>query len=374
MSIQVFKPLIREESVKAVSEVLTSGWIGQGPKTKAFEEAFVEYLGNSSLHASALNSATSALHLALKLLNLKKDDHVITTSLTFVSTNHVLLYEGLKPIFVDVDRETGNISPEEIELTLRQCENNGKPVGAIMVVHYAGFACDMDKINSIAKKYNVPVIEDCAHACGASYSDGKKVGDSENICCFSFQAVKNLPIGDGGMLVTNNPEYKKRCDQLRWLGIDKDTYSRSSKTGEYLWKYDVPNVGYKYHMNDINAAIGLEQLKYLDSDNNRRKEIAKRYRDELSDVLCFLKRDHDGSSMHFEPALAEKRDALIKHLKAHDVSPGVHYRRNDHYATYTSMILPKTKYLEDRLITLPIHLLLTEEDITKVIKTVKKGW
>lgn len=382
MSIQVFKPLIREESIEAVCKVLRSSWIGLGPKTKEFEQAFVDYLGNDELYASGLNSATSALHLALKLLDISSGANVASPSLTFISTNHAIRYVNLDPTFVDVDKETGNMSPDDLERLLEEDRNDPNYaedeflgfIKAIIVVHYSGYPCDMDRINAIAKKYNIPVIEDCAHACGGSYANGKKIGDSENICCFSFQAVKNLPIGDGGMLITNNPEYKKRCDQLRWLGIDKDTYTRKNQTCDYLWKYEVPEVGFKCHMNDINAAIGIEQLKVLDEDNKRRKDIGKCYRSDLSSSLTFMKREHEGSSTHFEPALAEDRDGLIRHLKANDIHPSVHYRRNDLYSTYKETQLPNTGHLEERLITLPIHLLLSDDDVMRVVRVVQEGW
>lgn len=361
---------MREESIQAVSETLRSGWIGLGPKVKQFEDAFIEYLGNDQLYASAMNSATSALHIAVRLLNLKSGDHVATTSLTFVSTNHVLLYENLTPVFVDVQTTTGNLDPVALQKSL---ETNSK-IKAIIVVHYSGYPCDMEKINALAEEYNIPVIEDCAHACGATYANGKKVGNSKNICCFSFQAVKNLPLGDGGMLVTSNINYKRQSDQLRWLGIDKDTYTRSHQVGEYLWKYEVPLLGFKYHMNDINATIGIEQLKYLDSDNQQRMEIARKYREELSSILIFMDRQHDGSACHFEPALFEHRDDLMRHLKEHNIHPGVHYRSNARYAIYAEATLPNTEYLEQRLITLPMHLHLTAEDISRIIEVIKQGW
>ena len=369
-SIQVFKPLIREESIKAVSEVLSSGWIGLGPKTKEFEDDFAKFVGSN--YAVALNSCTSALHLALLLTNVKPGQIVFTTPLTFVSTNLAIEYIGARPVFVDVLSD-GNMSPESLREKLK--EYAPEQLGAIMVVHFAGYPANLEALSGLSAEYNVPMIEDCAHACGAIYR-GNRIGNS-GICCFSFQAVKNLPIGDGGMLTFNAPNMLERAHRLRWCGIDKSTFSRSAPTGEYLWHYDVPEIGFKYHMNDISAAIGIEQLKYLEQDNARRASIAARYRMELGNIAGIEFPTHDDdriSSYHFLPARVRDRDRVLHELRARGIHCGVHYRLNSRYAPFKDDLknCPDALILENELLTLPIHLLLTDEEIGYVIDVVKE--
>ncbi|MEM9887675.1 MAG: DegT/DnrJ/EryC1/StrS family aminotransferase [Bacteroidota bacterium] len=370
MPIQVFKPYIRPAAIEAVKSVLESGWIGLGPKTKQFEQDFLDYLDCSSTHyALGLNSNTSGLHLAVDLADVQEGDEVCTVALTFVSTNHVILYRNAQPVFVDVDRKTGNMCPDDLE---RKITDKTK---AIIVVHLSGYPADMERINSIAKKHNIKLIEDCAHATGAYYPNGKRIGNSDNICVFSFQAVKNLPVGDGGMLTTPDKILYERGKKLRWLGIDKDTFSRTK--GSYAWEYSVPYIGYKYHMTDINAAIGIEQLKFLEADNAKRAKIASMYRQQLKDVAgvtLYEYADDTLSSFHFYPVLVENRKKLIDHLRTHEIYPGVHYKRNDKYDHYETTQLPCTDIIDRKTLTLPIHVLLKEEEVQRVIDTVKKGW
>ena len=278
-TINLFKPNIVKESIEGVSEVLRSGWIGLGPKTHEFEKRFAEYVG--AKYCVALNSCTSALHLAIKLLDLPPNSEVITTPMTFVSTNAAILYERLVPKFVDIEYGTLNIDASKIERSIT------KNTGAIMCVHYSGQPCDMDEIYDIANGYGLSVIEDSAHACGASYK-GRKIGTS-GVCCWSFHAVKNLPVGDGGAITLSNDEDYNRLMRLRWLGINKDTWSRSGDQNVYTWLYEVDELGYKYHMNDITAAIGIGQLKYIDEHNSIRKSIVERYlRTINTDKVLFL--------------------------------------------------------------------------------------
>ena len=280
--IQVFKPKVNTEKIlEQLKPILDSGWIGLGPKTKEFEVKLSEYIGVK--HFIALNSATSGLHLAVKALNLPPKSKILTTPITFISTNHAILYEDHIPVFCDVEKLTGNISVESIEQALKEHSD----IKVIIVVHVGGYSCDMDAINDIAKKHNVKIIEDCAHAFGSKYK-GKKIGDTDNICVWSFQVVKNLPVGDGGAISTNDDEVHKRLMKLRWLGIDKDTVSRSnlkSHKQTYNWDYNVEELGYKYHMSDINALMGIIGLEDVDSGNNRRKEIVNYYLENVTNDL-----------------------------------------------------------------------------------------
>src|SRR3990172_8040445 len=263
MKIPLFKPVIREEAIEEAANVLRSGWLGLGPKTVEFEEKFAKYLNIP--YCVGLNSCTSALHLGLKLLNMPEGAEVISTALSFIATNHVIHYEKCKPVFADIQPDTGNL---DVKSVAKRISEHTK---AIILMHYGGYPCDLDEFYALSRDYNIPIVEDCAHACGAVYK-GIKIGSYGDIHAFSFQAVKNLPMGDGGALTVRSSDYHKRLRKLRWLGIDKDTYSRD-QNNSYKWQYDVTEVGYKYHMNDIEAAIGLVQLKFLDADNARRLQI-----------------------------------------------------------------------------------------------------
>lgn len=371
--IGVFKPLIRKESIKAVSKVLSSGWIGNGPKVKQFETDFQTYLETSN-SCIAVMSATDALELAFQLYEFPKQSEVITTPITFISTNHAILYNNLTPVFADINPLTGCLDPVSIDSKITP------KTKAIIVVHLSGSAADMERIEKIAEENNLKIIEDCAHAAGGFYHNGKhkgkRIGNSDNICCFSFQAVKNLPMGDGGMITLPTQELADKASKLRWLGIDKDTYSRTAKTGEYLWKYDVPYVGIKSNVNDILGAIGVEQLKYLDSDNARRREIAKFYKQQLQDYqgIDIPNIDIELSSCHFYPILVNKRDQLMQHMRDNGISCGMHYQRNDKYANYQEEDLPGAEYWNNREITLPIHLYLTDEDLKYIVNIIRMGW
>lgn len=244
-SIQLFKPKISEAAIKSVEETLRSGWIGLGPKVKQFEHDFCEYVGCE--YAVGLNSATAGLHLAMILAGVEAGDEVITTPLTFISTNHSILYQRAVPVFVDIDSDTLNIDVNQISDRITE------KTKAIVCVHYGGYPCDLDEIYDIASNHNITVIEDCAHAMGAEYN-GRKIGASARLAVFSFHAVKNLPMGDGGIIATDDSEFYGKLKKLRWMGINKDTYSRRISIGEssvYSWQYNVEMLGYKYHMNDI---------------------------------------------------------------------------------------------------------------------------
>ena len=370
---QLFKPNISEAAIEAVTKVLRSGWIGLGPKVEEFEEQFANYVG--AKYAVALNSCTAALHLALVVSGVEEGDEVITTSLTFVSTDHVILYQRAIPVFADVDPRTYCINPESIEKMITE------KTKAAICVHYGGHPCDLDRIYSIAQRHNLKVIEDAAHACGSAYK-GKKIG-SFGLTCFSFHAVKNLPTGDGGMITTDDKEQYERLKRLRWLGIDKSTYDRTSvdkkKSSAYAWRYDVPEIGYKYHMNDINAAIGIEQLKLLDKQNAYRRKLAAIYDRELNhpDIISLPYILPDViTSQHLYAIQVKRRNDLIAKLKVNGIAPGVHYTPNNTYPMYRKYRadIKNTMKISKNIISLPMHTLLTKNDIRKVIKIINQGW
>lgn len=369
--INLLKPVLGESEYEAELRVMRSGWLGLGQETEKFEKEFAEYVG--AKYAVGLNSCTSALHLALKLIEVNPFDEIITTPITFISTNMVMLYEKAMPVFVDVEPDTLNINPEEIK---RKITNRTK---AIMVVHYRGHPCEMDEINRIAKDNSLFVIEDCAHAAGAEYKD-RKVGSEGNICCWSFHAVKNMNCGgDGGMLTTKNDEFYRKARKVRWLGIDKDTFSRTKEIGEkwYAWKYTVSEIGYKYHMNDMAAAIGREQLKVLDRNNKIRRNIVKVYKAELSGlpgIEILRDRDYVKSSNHLFVIKAERRNQMFMEFKANGIAAGMHYVPNHLFPIFRHLIpdVPVAEKVWHDLISLPLHIDLSHDDVQKICNVIKR--
>lgn len=366
--IPVYKPSISEEEIKEVIGVLKSGWWGAGPKTAEFEKAFAGYLGVKN--AVALNSCTAALHLAGKLLNLPVGSEVITSPLTFISTAYLAEYNNLKVVFADVEEDTLNINPEDIKTKIT---NKTK---VIIPVHYGGHACKMDEIMEIAKKCNLRVVEDCAHATGASYK-GKKLGTIGDIGCFSFQAVKNLATGDGGMLVTNNEGWAKRAKRLRWLGINSETADRANKD-QYTWKYEIAEVGYKYQLCDVLAALGVAQLKRLDKMNAKRKEITKTYNKAFKDIDWIripVEKEYANSSNHNYVIKVDKdREKLILHLKKNGIAAGVHYIPAYMHPVFKNIKAkcPVADKVWGKLVTLPLFPDMTNEEVEKVIRVVKE--
>jgi len=360
--ISLFKPQVGEEELQAIKEVFESGWLGLGPKTAEFEKKFAKYIGVD--YAVGVNSATSALDLSLKLLNINHGDEVIVPTVTFVSTAHVVAYNLATPIFVDVDK---NLSID-LEDVSRKITSRTK---AIIPVHYGGRPVDMDTLFEMAvtKEGSIPIIEDAAHACGSSYK-GKKCGSLADIGCFSFHAVKNLCMGDGGALVFNNNFMNERAKKLRWLGIDKGTWDRTDKNKTYWWEYDVSEIGLKCHMNDIMAAIGIVQLEKLDRMNERRRQIAEMYTEGLKGIVKtpLMDSDEKKSSWHIYCIKCDGRNELSEYLKSKEIITGVHYTPIHLYKCYGNIPkLPRAEKLFKRILSLPMHPNLTNEEVYKVI-------
>ena len=356
--IQVLKPKYRvDECLKEIKECLEIGWTGMGFKTLDFEKAWSNYTGLGFSHF--LNSATVGLHLALKVLKERHGwddyDEVITTPLTFVSTNHAIKYVNMEPCFVDID-DSLNLSPEHILNSIN------KKTRAIIFVGIGGNTKNLLEVIDIAKKHNLKLILDAAHMAG-SFIKKRHVGFDCDVSVFSFQAVKNLPTADSGMICFNNEADDQAARRLSWLGISKDTFSRNNK-GSYLWDYNVDQVGYKYHGNSIMAAIGLVSLKYLDEDNAYRRRLAERYIKNLKNKVNIIEHESNETSRHLFQITVEDRELVIQKLYQNEVFPGVHYRQNTEYLPFrTNQKLDKAKYYSDRLLSLPLHLNLTEDDI-----------
>jgi perosamine synthetase len=367
--IPLFRPVIREPAVDAVTDVLRSGWLGPGKNVQEFERAFADYIGAPGIHCVGLNSCTSALHLALRLLDLPPGSEIVTTPLTFVATNHPILYERCTPIFADIQADTGNL---DVSAAAKKITEKTK---AIILMHYGGYPCDLDEFYSLAETHGIPIVEDCAHASGAAYK-GRRIGSHGQLHAFSFHATKNLAIGTGGALIVRSDDFRDRLKRLRWLGISSDTYQRM-KDNVYTWSYDVQEVGYNYQMDDIHAAIGLAQLPFLDDDNARRRDIAGIYRDELSHVpgISLLRYEDDRNSSYLLfPILAEEREQLLKKLRAGGIDASVHYRRNDTYPMYEEQDLPQAESFSRSVISLPMHILLTDDQVSRVTTLIREGW
>ena len=364
--IPVFRPSVGQEEIAAVTEVLNSGWWGLGPKTKEFETKFAQYV--EAQHVVGLNSATSALHLALKVADVEGRE-VITTPMTFISTNHAILYCNATPVFADIEVETLNIDVNDVE---RKITPKTK---AIMIVHYGGHPCDIDEIHQLARGKGIRVIEDAAHACGSEYK-GRRIGGFSFATCFSFHAVKNLATGDGGAIAVQEDALDRRLRKLRWLGISKDTWSRSEDVIKYSWYYNVEELGFKYHMNDIQAAIGLVQLAKLDQTNARRREIAARYNAGFADLEWLqtpIERPYVRSAAHNYVVKLERRDEFMKYLEEKGIATGMHYIPNHLYSMYQQFYtsLPIAESIWKQLVTLPLFPDLTDEQVDYIIDTVR---
>lgn len=372
--IYVFESLVSEKAKRYANEVLNNGWIGLGKKTDEFEEKFAKYVNVK--YAVGLNSATSALHLALLYSGVEKDDIVITNPMTFVSTNAAILYCGAIPRFIDSD---GLQFKSDISGILNELDfdTTGR-IKAIILVHYAGYPYLKNDIKFLKNKYpNVKIIIDASHAVGAKYEDNSMVGSIGDFNIFSLHAVKNISTPDGGVLTTNSKEAYKIIKKLRWLGIDKSTYDRTiDDSNKYKWTYDVSGLGYKYHMNDLTASIALAHLEDIEEFNHTRRMIINEYVNKL--CIDVYKPDLVTGSGHMAIVKIDDhidRDEVILKLKnEYDIHPGVHYVLNNEYNTYKRYMnkTPILKYISDKVITLPCHLKMSNEDVSKVIESFNK--
>ena len=353
--IRLFEPSIGKDEENAIKCVLKSKLWASGAgtgKVLEFEKKFKKYI--NSKNCIAVNSGTAALNLAFTICDIKNKE-VILPSLTFVATANAVIMNGGKPIFVDIDPYTLNIDPEKIE------NHISKKTKAILPVHFGGLSCDLGKIHSLSKKYNLKIIEDAAHAAGAYYKN-KKIGSHSNAICFSFHPIKNLAMPTGGLISINDKNHKKIRDILsakRWCGI----------TNRKGTNYDVKQIGNNYYMNEFSAAIGLVQLKKLDKLNSIHRKIAKRYSQEikLNTKMQYDKR----CSYHFYWILVKNRNEFRKKLARHQIETGTHYKPVHTLGLYKSKTKLKiTENVGKSIVTIPCHPNLKESDIDKIIKSV----
>jgi dTDP-4-amino-4,6-dideoxygalactose transaminase len=369
-NIQLFVPTFRiEECLAEIRICLEKGWTGLGFKTVELEDEWKAFTGLPNAHF--LNSATAGLKLAVRLLKAKfnwdEGDEVISTPITFVSTNHAIMYENLKVVFGDVD-QYGCLDPDCLEGLI------GPRTRAIMYVGLGGNTGQYDRIKQICDKHGLKLILDAAHLAGTRLR-GKTPGLDADVVVYSFQAVKNLPTADSGMVCFADADLDALARQQSWLGIDKDTYTRTTSGGSYKWYYDVPTIGFKDHGNSIMAAIGLVQLKYLDADNSYRRQIASWYEEMLGNSVTVVPTAPGcESSRHLFQVLVPRRDEILLALNDAGIFPGVHYRDNTEFAMYAADARKSSsaKSFSDSVISLPMHLRLTRADVEYICATLRE--
>lgn len=370
-------PDIGEEEIGAVTETLRSGWLTTGPKTKQFESDFVAFLGGE-VQALAVNSATAGLHLAVEAIGVGPGDEVITTTHTFTATAEVIRYMGAHPIFVDIDPETFCIDPAKIEAAVTPRTK------AIIPVHYGGMACDMDAIHAIARRHNLRVVEDAAHALPTRWK-GQLIGTLDSdVTVFSFYATKTLATGEGGMIVTRDGAIAERSAVMRLHGISKDAFDRYSSR-KPAWHYEVVAPGFKYNLTDVASTIGIEQLKKAHHFHTRRLELAARYDEALSDLPMMLPPRRPDCSAHawhlYVIQLLESagisRDEFIVEMADAGVGTSVHYIPlhmhpywRDTYGLRPEQF-PHATRTYHRIVSLPLYTRMTDDDQDRVIGAIR---
>ena len=377
MKIPFALPEIGEEEINEVVDSLRSGWVTTGPKTQKFEEDFAKYIGVK--HSLSVNSATSGLHLALDAIGIKRGDKVIVPVNTFTSTAEVVRYFDADPIFCDIDPDNFNISVTAIEKILSESPNTDE-IKAIMPVHVAGQSCEMDEIASLAKKYNLKIVEDAAHALPTTYK-GKLIGTLSDVTVYSFYATKTLCTAEGGMVVTNNDEYAKRIKVMRLHGFNRDAWNRYN-SDKPAWFYEIIAPGYKYNMADIAAAMGIHQLVKADRFYDRRCEIAQKFNNAFKDLAQiqtpFVTRPEDKHSYHLYILKVPKRDEFIQKLSDKGVGSSVHWIPlhiqpywKEKY-NFTDDMFPVAMKNFESIMSLPIYTKLSDTEVDYIIKSVKE--
>lgn len=374
------RPSIGEDAIESVAESIRSGWVAMGPKVTQFEKTISEYVG--SKYAISMNSATAGLHSSVMAMGIGKGDEVITTPMTFASTVNAIILAGARPVLVDIDRHSLNIDVNKIEQAVTPHTK------AIIPVHFAGMPCDMDVIEEIAKKHNLMIIEDAAHAMGASYK-GSRTGSDKgrgHVAVFSFHPTKNITTAEGGIVCTEDEEIAEYLSVFRQNGMSKGAWNRYSSSGNT--HYDVPVPGLKYQMSDIQAAIGLSQLKQLDSFNRRRREICEAYEKELSDCPGISFQQSAGyehvHSRHIFPILVDTdtlkidRDTFMQQMKERNIGTAIHYNAIHLFSGYAKALgkkrgdFPEAEYVSDRILSIPLFPAMTDDDVAYCIDAIKE--
>jgi len=367
-------PRIEEDEIAEVVDSLRSGWVSTGPKVAKFEEIFRDYIG--CRFARATSSCTAGLHLAMLVAGIKPGDEVITSPLTFAATANAILHTGAKPVFVDVDPQTFNIDPERIE------ERITSRTRAIVPVHLTGRPCEMDPIVAVARKNDLLVIEDAAHALEAWYH-GRKVGTIGNLSVFSFYVTKNLTTAEGGMVTTDHEDWAEAIEHYALHGLSRGAWKRFSDEGFKHYEVVVP--GFKYNMMDIQAAIGIHQIKKVDRYLKRREEIWRRYDEAFADAPLDMPPPPDENTIHARhlyvvrlrlDQLRIHRDGVVQELHERGIGTGIHYRSLHLHRYYRETFgyrpedFPHAADYSERALSLPLSAKLTDRDVEDVIMIV----
>ncbi len=367
-------PYLGEEEIAEVVDSLRSGWITTGPKTKRFEQEFADFV--QAPGALALSSCTAALHTALVAANIGPGDEVITTPMTFTATVAVIEHVGAKPVLVDIQPDTMNIDPVQVAaaVTVR--------TKAVIVVHYGGHPCDLDAIQTVCTEHDLLLVEDAAHSLPAKYK-GRMIGSGSNPVAYSFYATKNLTTAEGGML-TGDPAMIEKAGVYSLHGMNRDAWKRNSQAGS--WRYDIVTPGFKYNMTDIQAAMGLQQLKKMGTILKRRREIVELYRQALAPLEAFdlpVERDDCQSAWHLFPiriregALKISRDEFIEEMRARNIGTSVHFIPVHTFTYYREKYgfkdqdFPVAFRESERLVSLPLHPGLSDGDVEDVVAAIR---
>lgn len=373
MNIRLFKPSLGEKELENVKDVFERSWIGLGPKVNEFEKKWAEFVGAKL--AVGVNSATAALHLALRVFKFPKGKKVLVPAMTFSATAAAILYNDLIPVFVDSDYNTLGMSLEDLD------KKYNSDCVAVMPVHYSGHPVPMEKLIPWARERELKVIEDCAHTTGSLYK-GKKLGTWGDIGCYSFEEKKLMTTGDGGMMVTNQPELFKDVKAMRWVGIDKDNWKTAQSYTDinkdaYHWFYEINELGWKYNMNDLAASIGLAQLERLPDMNKRRSAIIIKYLlgiKNLKSIRPLLPYEPNRYVYQMFGVRTEHKDDLILYLKSKGIATGCHYTpltMQPLFKPYASPC-PIAESMYYKMITLPLHAELTNEEVDYIVDNLKQ--
>lgn len=373
MNVRLFKPSLGKEELEEIKDSFEKSWIGLGPKVNEFEIKWAEFVGVKN--AIGLNSATAALHLAIKLFQFERGKKVLVPSMTFAATACSILYEGLIPVFVDSDPITMCMDIEDLKVKYDE------DCVAVMPVHFSGHPVKMEQLVPWARERNLKIIEDCAHTTGSMYK-GKPLGTWGDLGCFSFEEKKLMTTGDGGMLVSNNDELLKDVKAMRWVGIDKDNWKTAQSYVDvnkdaYHWFYEISILGYKYNMNDLSAGIGLVQLKKLPTMNDRRAKVIKEYLKgvkDLKNVKPILPYEPEKYTYQMFGVKTEKKEDLIIYLKSKGIATGCHYTPLNMQPLFKDFDgkCPVAEQEYYKMVTLPLHADLTDEEVNYVIEHLQK--
>jgi perosamine synthetase len=359
-------PLFRvgadEEAILAVANVLRSGWIGEGERVKEFESLLSAFIGTG--HVAAVNSCTSALVLALRLAGVEAGTEVVTTPMTCTATNHAILQLGARIVWADIDPISGNVDPVSVRSRINERTR------AVVIVHWGGVPCDLDAFNAIGRDFGVPIVEDAAHAFGSRYK-GRNIGLDSDFVCFSFQAIKTITTGDGGALVCRSEANDARARLLRWFGIER---------GRPIGDYDIQEFGYKFHMNDIAAAIGVSGMRFAETFVAARRRNGLLYGKLLQGIPGLQMRaepPHEHSAFWLAGLLVERRKDFIRRLSEHCIAASPVHIRNDIYTVFRPFNgpeLPGVDYFDPRHVSVPVGPWVTEEDVHHIAETIREGW